>query len=268
MSTATGTAPIQPEPGLLGQTVVVIGGSSGIGLETARRARAEGAKLILAARNPERLEHVSGELGTLSTAAFDATNFDQLKDSSTSFQHRSITSWSPAPVPTIRRWRNSRSKRRGEMSKPISCRSQRRKEGSPGRHAPVHGRNRWPPYGTRTRSHLGSYCRASSHDQEPRSRTGPSPRQPYRRRLRRYSAFSISARRSAGGSTRATPRDAPDPPRSWPRGHRRPSRPPHDQHSPNRHNLRHRWRPAACRGVSPCRTRVLPAGLLVSEHLA
>src|SRR3984957_4520648 len=78
MSVATGTSPIQPEPGLLGQTVVVIGGSSGIGLETARRARAEGAKLILTARNPERLEQVSRELGTLSTAAFDATNFDQL----------------------------------------------------------------------------------------------------------------------------------------------------------------------------------------------
>ena len=67
MSIATGTSPIQPEPGLLGQTVVVIGGSAGIGLETARRARAEGAKLILAARNPERLEHASRELGTLSS---------------------------------------------------------------------------------------------------------------------------------------------------------------------------------------------------------
>ena len=79
MSIATGTSPIQPEPGLLGQTVVVIGGSAGIGLETARRASAEGAKLILAARNPERLEHASRELGTLNSAAFDATNFDQLK---------------------------------------------------------------------------------------------------------------------------------------------------------------------------------------------
>jgi NAD(P)-dependent dehydrogenase (short-subunit alcohol dehydrogenase family) len=79
MSIATSTSPIQPEQGLLGQTVVVIGGSAGIGLETARRARAEGAKLILAARDPEHLEHVSRELGTLSTAAFDATNFDQLK---------------------------------------------------------------------------------------------------------------------------------------------------------------------------------------------
>jgi len=79
MSIATGTSPIQPEPALLGQIVVVIGGSAGIGLETARRARAEGAKLILAARNPERLEGASRELGTLSTAAFDATDFDQLK---------------------------------------------------------------------------------------------------------------------------------------------------------------------------------------------
>src|ERR1700688_111146 len=79
MSIAPSTSPIKPDPGLLGQTVVVIGGSSGIGLETARRARAEGAKLILAARDPEHLEHVSRELGPLSTAAFDATNFDQLK---------------------------------------------------------------------------------------------------------------------------------------------------------------------------------------------
>ncbi len=79
MSIATGTSPIQPEPVLLGQTVVVIGGSAGIGLETARRARAEGAKLILAARNPERLEQASRELGPLSSQAFDATDFDQLK---------------------------------------------------------------------------------------------------------------------------------------------------------------------------------------------
>ena len=41
MSIATGASPIQPEPQLAGQTVVVIGGSAGIGLETARLARAE-----------------------------------------------------------------------------------------------------------------------------------------------------------------------------------------------------------------------------------
>jgi len=79
MSMATGASPTQYERELIGQTVVVIGGSAGIGLETARRARTEGAQLILAARNPERLEQAARELGTASTAAFDATDFDQLK---------------------------------------------------------------------------------------------------------------------------------------------------------------------------------------------
>ena len=74
MSTATNISSIQREPELLGQTVVVIGGSAGIGLETARRARAEGAKLILTGRNPERLQRAASELKALSTVAFDATD--------------------------------------------------------------------------------------------------------------------------------------------------------------------------------------------------
>src|SRR6266568_1380494 len=77
MSTATTASPIQREPELLGQTVVVIGGSAGIGLETARRARAEGANLILTGRNPERLQRAASELGAVSTA-FDATDFERL----------------------------------------------------------------------------------------------------------------------------------------------------------------------------------------------
>jgi NAD(P)-dependent dehydrogenase (short-subunit alcohol dehydrogenase family) len=78
MSTAAAVTQTQREPGLLGQTVVVIGGSSGIGLETARRARAEGAEVVLTARDPDRLEHAAREVGALSTAAFDATDADQL----------------------------------------------------------------------------------------------------------------------------------------------------------------------------------------------
>jgi NAD(P)-dependent dehydrogenase (short-subunit alcohol dehydrogenase family) len=74
MSTATATVLIRREPELLGQTVVVIGGSAGIGLETARRARAEGAGLILTGRDPERLQHAGGEVEALSIAAFDATD--------------------------------------------------------------------------------------------------------------------------------------------------------------------------------------------------
>jgi NAD(P)-dependent dehydrogenase (short-subunit alcohol dehydrogenase family) len=73
MST-TITASAVHEPCLLGQTVVVIGGSAGIGLETARRARVEGAKLILSGRNPERLQRAASELDALSTAAFDAAD--------------------------------------------------------------------------------------------------------------------------------------------------------------------------------------------------
>src|SRR5262249_61550959 len=78
MSTETTTSPIPREPELLGQTVVVIGGSAGIGLETARRARADGAKVILTARDPDRLHRVGLELGA-STAAFDATDFERLR---------------------------------------------------------------------------------------------------------------------------------------------------------------------------------------------
>jgi NAD(P)-dependent dehydrogenase (short-subunit alcohol dehydrogenase family) len=62
---------------LAGQTVVVIGGSSGIGLETARRTRAEGAEVIVTARDADRLQRVGRELGAR-TAAFDATDFAAL----------------------------------------------------------------------------------------------------------------------------------------------------------------------------------------------
>jgi NAD(P)-dependent dehydrogenase (short-subunit alcohol dehydrogenase family) len=74
MSAARNIIPMQREPELLGQTVVVIGGSAGIGLETARRARVEGAKVILTGRNPEPLQRAASELGALSTAAFDASD--------------------------------------------------------------------------------------------------------------------------------------------------------------------------------------------------
>jgi NAD(P)-dependent dehydrogenase (short-subunit alcohol dehydrogenase family) len=74
MTTATTVTATQRQPELARQTVVVIGGSSGIGLETARRARAEGADVILTGRNNERLQRAAAELGARSTAAFDATD--------------------------------------------------------------------------------------------------------------------------------------------------------------------------------------------------
>jgi NAD(P)-dependent dehydrogenase (short-subunit alcohol dehydrogenase family) len=70
---------------LSGQVVVVIGGSAGIGLETARQARAEGARLILTARTAEPLERAARVLDALRTAS-------------------SVSTWcwcfgSPAPLP-------------------------------------------------------------------------------------------------------------------------------------------------------------------------
>ncbi|HJZ35611.1 MAG TPA: SDR family oxidoreductase [Solirubrobacterales bacterium] len=70
MSAAGPAAPGAPQLG--GQTVALIGGSAGIGLATAKRARAEGAEVILAGRNPDHLREAAEEVGARSTAAFDA----------------------------------------------------------------------------------------------------------------------------------------------------------------------------------------------------
>jgi len=85
--------------GILGQTVVVIGGSAGIGLETARRVRAEGASVILTGRNPEPLQLAASELDALSTAAFDAMDPNSLErffcDLTTTIDHVMVTAGQP-----------------------------------------------------------------------------------------------------------------------------------------------------------------------------
>jgi NAD(P)-dependent dehydrogenase (short-subunit alcohol dehydrogenase family) len=70
---------VQREPELVGQTVVFIGGSAGIGFATARRARAEGADVILTGRNRDRLEQAGREVGAQRTAAFDANDTGALQ---------------------------------------------------------------------------------------------------------------------------------------------------------------------------------------------
>jgi NAD(P)-dependent dehydrogenase (short-subunit alcohol dehydrogenase family) len=90
------------QPELIGQNVVVIGGTSGIGLETARRARQEGADVTVTARDPERLDRVGRELGA-NTAAFDATDFEQLgrffDDLPTTIDHVLVTGPGPYYAP-------------------------------------------------------------------------------------------------------------------------------------------------------------------------
>ena len=56
---------------LSGQTVVVIGGSSGIGMSTARLARVAGAEVILTGRDPDRLKLAGDAVGALRTAQLD-----------------------------------------------------------------------------------------------------------------------------------------------------------------------------------------------------
>ena len=67
------------EQDLLGQTVVVIGGSSGIGLETARLAQAHGADVVLTARDPDRLRDAAERVGARGTAAFDVNDLSLLE---------------------------------------------------------------------------------------------------------------------------------------------------------------------------------------------
>ncbi|MDT7676962.1 MAG: hypothetical protein QOD82_4864, partial [Pseudonocardiales bacterium] len=105
MSRATTPVSTQREPELLGQTVVVIGGSAGIGLETARRARAEGADVFLTGRNPDRLEQAALEVGAQGAAAFDANDAPSLarffQDLPARIDHVMVTAGGPHYGPLL-----------------------------------------------------------------------------------------------------------------------------------------------------------------------
>ncbi|MFJ9250736.1 SDR family oxidoreductase [Streptomyces sp. NPDC101776] len=64
---------------LTGQTVVVIGASSGIGLETARQVRAAGGQVVMVARDAERLARAAVDIQPRDTATLDATDPDRLQ---------------------------------------------------------------------------------------------------------------------------------------------------------------------------------------------
>jgi NAD(P)-dependent dehydrogenase (short-subunit alcohol dehydrogenase family) len=99
----TAPASLHHAPALLtDQTVVVIGGSAGMGLETARRARAEGADVDLVARDPERLRRAVEEIGARSSAALDATDLPRLEaflNTRPSLDHLFVTVGGPYYAP-------------------------------------------------------------------------------------------------------------------------------------------------------------------------
>jgi NAD(P)-dependent dehydrogenase (short-subunit alcohol dehydrogenase family) len=105
MTSASRSVPVRHQPELAGQTVVVIGGSAGIGLETARRARAEGADVVLTGRNPDRLKQAALEIGTERTAAFDANDDSALarifEDLPAPIDHVMITAGGPSYRPLL-----------------------------------------------------------------------------------------------------------------------------------------------------------------------
>lgn len=62
---------------LPGQTVVVVGGSSGIGLATAELAKKEGANVVIASRNKDRLNAAADKIGARPMVA-DVTSDDSV----------------------------------------------------------------------------------------------------------------------------------------------------------------------------------------------
>jgi NAD(P)-dependent dehydrogenase (short-subunit alcohol dehydrogenase family) len=64
---------------LAGKKVLVVGGSSGIGLATAELARREGADVIIASRNVERLDAVADRLNAIAIPA-DVTSDESVAD--------------------------------------------------------------------------------------------------------------------------------------------------------------------------------------------
>jgi NAD(P)-dependent dehydrogenase (short-subunit alcohol dehydrogenase family) len=102
MTTAPARATTRRAPELSGQTVVLVGGSAGMGLETARRAKAEGADVVLVARDPDRLRHAADEVGAAGSAAIDATDVARLEDffeSLPSIDHVFVTAGGPYYAP-------------------------------------------------------------------------------------------------------------------------------------------------------------------------
>ena len=252
MATAVPAASTQREPELLGQTVVVIGGSSGMGLETARRARAEGASVILTGRRPEALRRAALDVEALSTAAFDANDPAALERFFAALpapiDHVMVTAGRPhygrlleMKSDELREALGDRILLATEVARNAVDRV--RPGGTLLFISATEGAH--PTVGTGSVSTVAAALPAAGRQPGARGRAGA--RQPDRSGLRRHAAIGIAARRRHRKAPRPAPRHPAD--RSCRRADRRrcARRTHHDQHRPHRGHLHHRWGPAAGR---------------------
>ena len=235
---------------------MVIGGSAGIGLATARRARESGAEVILTARDLDRLQGVGEELGAR-VAAFDATDFDELgaffDGLPTPIDHVLVTGPGPyyAPLPEFE-VEKARRDVEAHLLLPIEVARGAMSTVRPGGTLIFMG-------GTGGRHAAPGFAFISAL-----TAAGPAlirnlalELAPIR--VNMIAAGFVDTPLSAsllgdglGRASRPAPHHVADPTRHRPGRHRRTGRPSHDEHGAHRGDLRHRRRPAAGRRVSPC----------------
>lgn len=102
MTSTTTPAPIASTPDLSGRHVVVVGGSSGVGLAVAEQALAAGARVTVASRHPHRAAEILGEKAALETVDLaDADSITALFDRLGSLDHL-VLSAGPGAMGSVR----------------------------------------------------------------------------------------------------------------------------------------------------------------------
>lgn len=252
---------------LAGQKVVVIGGSSGIGLETARRVREAGAELILTARDPDRLRRVGLELGA-STAAFDVNDGDRLmrffadlpgpvRPPARIGERSSIRS-----LPRAGR-RHDPSGRRADSAVGPDCAPSASRVATSRK--PLVDRWHQRQASVSRASYLCGHRRDAGASSEPRLRASTSSSQSACARICRYATFRGNSGKGAGRSARAAPCEPANSARRASRGRCRVGPRHNGEHRRHRGDLRRRRRPAAGRRLSPTRQSAF-SGLMRRSH--
>ena len=183
---------------LAGQTLLVIGGSSGVGFETARLAHDEGAKVIITARDPERVQLAGLELDG-SIAAFDATDFHRLgrffDALRTPIDHVLVTGPGHHSMPLAEfDVDEARRDLEAHLLLPLQVAREAARQGSLARDTALHRVHRRSPCDRGPRVHLSSHGCALRNHEEPRIRARAHPRERDRRWVRRYTGVGGRAR--------------------------------------------------------------------------